>query len=83
LWELVKEVQKRGISVILTTHYMEEAEMLCDRVAVMDNGKIIALDTPKKLVKDLLSKGFKKEQHIEQANLEDVFIDLTGKELRG
>lgn len=83
LWELVKQVQKRGISVILTTHYMEEAEMLCDRVAVMDNGEIIALDTPKKLVKDLLSKGFKKEQHIEQANLEDVFIDLTGKELRG
>lgn len=83
LWGLVQQVQKRGISVILTTHYMEEAEMLCDRVAIMDNGKIIALDSPKKLIKDLLSKGFKKSQHIEQANLEDVFIDMTGKELRG
>jgi ABC-2 type transport system ATP-binding protein len=61
---------------------MEEAELLCDRVAIMDKGNIIALDTPKNLVKQLLKKGFKKEQHVEQANLEDVFIDLTGKELR-
>lgn len=83
LWELVQEVRDRGISVILTTHYMEEAEMLCDRVAIMDNGNLIALDTPKKLIKDLLGRGFKKHQHVEQANLEDVFIDLTGKELRG
>lgn len=82
LWELIEQVRDKGISVILTTHYMEEAEVLCDRVAIMDNGEIIALDTPKKLIKELLSKGFKKEQHVEQANLEDVFIDLTGKELR-
>ena len=83
LWELVEDVRSRGISVILTTHYMDEAEMLCDRIAVMDNGNIIALDTPKQLIKDLLARGFKKKQHVEQANLEDVFIDLTGKELRG
>jgi ABC-2 type transport system ATP-binding protein len=83
LWDLVREVRDRGISVILTTHYMEEAEILCDRVAVMDNGKIIALDKPHNLVKALLKRGFKKEQKVEQANLEDVFIDLTGKELRG
>ena len=83
LWELVEEVRNRGISVILTTHYMDEAEVLCDRVAIMDAGKIIALDTPKNLIKQLLGKGFKKQQHVEQANLEDVFIDLTGKELRG
>ena len=82
LWELVEEVRKRGISVILTTHYMEEAEVLCDRVAIMDSGKIVALDTPKNLIRKLLDKGFKKKQHVEQANLEDVFIDLTGKELR-
>ncbi|MDQ2973369.1 MAG: ABC transporter ATP-binding protein [bacterium] len=82
LWELIKDVQKRGVTVIMTTHYMDEAELLCDRVAVMDNGKIIALDTPKNLVKNLLKKGFKKTQHVEQANLEDVFIDLTGKALR-
>lgn len=56
--------------------------MLCDRVAIMDNGKVIALDSPKNLVQALLKRGFKKAQHVEQANLEDVFIDLTGKELR-
>ncbi len=82
LWDLVKEVRDSGITVVMTTHYMDEAEILCDRVAIMDEGKIIALDTPKKLIKNLLAKGFKKEQHVEQADLEDVFIDLTGKALR-
>jgi len=81
LWKLIEEVRDRGISVILTTHYMDEAEVLCDRIAIMDAGKIIALDTPQNLIKALLKRGFKKEQHVEQANLEDVFIDMTGKEL--
>lgn len=82
LWELVQMVRDRGVTVIMTTHYMDEAELLCDRVAVMDNGKIIALDSPKDLVQQLLKRGFTKAQHVEQANLEDVFIDLTGKDLR-
>lgn len=82
LWDLILDIRKKGVTVILTTHYMDEAELLCDRIAVMDRGKIVALDTPKKLIKELLAKGFKKEQHVEQANLEDVFIDLTGKALR-
>lgn len=82
LWDLVREVRDRGVTVIMTTHYMDEAELLCDRVAVMDNGRIIALDTPKNLINALLKKGFKKEVAVQQANLEDVFIDLTGKELR-
>lgn len=82
LWELIQEVRNRGVTVLMTTHYMDEAELLCDRVAVMDGGKIIALDTPKNLIKNLLAKGFKKRQHVEQADLEDVFIDLTGKALR-
>jgi ABC-2 type transport system ATP-binding protein len=82
LWELIKSIQQKGVTVILTTHYLEEAEMLCDRVAIMDNGKIIALDTPKTLIMQLLSRGFKKKHFVEQANLEDVFIDLTGKHLR-
>ena len=82
LWELIEKVRSKGISVIMTTHYMDEAEILCDRIAVMDNGKIIAIDTPKNLIKQLLGRGFKKKQQVEQANLEDVFIDLTGKELR-
>src|ERR1700712_1314924 len=81
LWKLIEEVRDRGISVILTTHYMDEAEVLCDRIAIMDHGVIIKLDTPQNLIKDLLKRGFKKDQKVEQANLEDVFIDLTGKEL--
>jgi ABC-2 type transport system ATP-binding protein len=82
LWKLIEQVRDKGISVIMTTHYMDEAEVLCDRIAVMDNGKIVAIDTPKNLIKALLKRGFSKTQHVEQANLEDVFIDLTGKGLR-
>lgn len=82
LWELVEQVRDKGVTVILTTHYMDEAEKLCDRVAIMDGGKIIALDTTDKLIQALLKRGFKKHKHVAQANLEDVFIDLTGKELR-
>ena len=82
LWGLVQSIQKKGITVVLTTHYMDEAELLCDRIAVMDAGKIIALDTPKNLIKSLLKKGFKKKVDVQEADLEDVFIDLTGKELR-
>jgi len=82
LWSLVQDIKKQGITVILTTHYMDEAELLCDRVAVMDRGKILTINSPKGLIKELLKRGFKKEQVVEQANLEDVFIDLTGKGLR-
>ncbi len=81
LWKLIQGVRDRGISVILTTHYMDEAEVLCDRIAIMDAGNIIALDTPKNLIKHLLARGFSKDQKVEQANLEDVFIDMTGKGL--
>ena len=82
LWDLIRQIRERGVTVILTTHYLDEAELLCDRVAIMDNGKIIALDTPHNLVKQLLKRGFTKKQRVEQANLDDVFIDLTGKALR-
>lgn len=82
LWDLVRTIQAKGVTVLLTTHYMEEAEMLCNRVAIMDNGRIIALDSPKNLIRKLLNRGFKKKHYVEQANLEDVFIDLTGKHLR-
>ncbi len=81
LWDLVQSTRDNGMSIVLTTHYMEEAEVLCDRVAIMDNGKIIALDTPKNLIKQLLKRGFKKQQEVEKANLEDVFLDLTGRSL--
>ena len=82
LWELISDIRKKGVTIILTTHYMEEAELLCDRVAIMDNGSIVTIDTPKNLIKQLLRRGFTKAQHVEQANLEDVFIDLTGKDLK-
>ena len=81
LWQLIRKVRDQGITVILTTHYMEEAEVLCDRVAIMDEGKIVAMDTPADLVQKLLKKGFKKARKVKQANLEDVFLNLTGKEL--
>lgn len=82
LWELIKGIQKKGITIIITTHYMDEAEILCDRVAIMDEGRIISIDTPNKLIDNLIKKGFKKERTEKLANLEDVFIDLTGHELR-
>ena len=68
--------------MLLTTHYMEEAEELCDRVAIMDQGRIVALDTPQSLINNLLAGGFHKERLEQAANLEDVFLDLTGRDLR-
>ncbi len=83
LWELVRNIQKRGATVIITTHYMDEAEYLCDRVAIIDSGKIVALDSPSLLIDHLLATGFERPKQMKQANLEDVFISLTGHELRG
>jgi ABC-2 type transport system ATP-binding protein len=82
LWELVATLRSEGRTVVLTTHYMEEAETLCDRVAVMDHGKILRLDSPDHLIQGLLDRGFRREKVEREANLEDVFIDLTGHELR-
>jgi ABC-2 type transport system ATP-binding protein len=82
LWTLIRGIQGRGTTVFLTTHYLDEAEVLCDRVAIMDEGRIVALDPPRKLVGDLLARGFTKPVVQQQANLEDVFLDLTGHELR-
>jgi ABC-2 type transport system ATP-binding protein len=82
LWDLVREIRQAGTTVFLTTHYMDEAEVLCDRVAVMDHGQIIAMDPPRTLITALLGRGFTKPVIQQQANLEDVFLDLTGHELR-
>ncbi|MBA2249140.1 MAG: ABC transporter ATP-binding protein, partial [Chitinophagaceae bacterium] len=59
-----------------------EAEQLCDRVAIMDEGRIIAMASPDKLIDDLVATGFEKPKVIKSANLEDVFIQLTGKDFR-
>lgn len=82
LWDLINQIKGRGTTIILTTHYMDEAKFLCDRIAIMDDGKIVALDTPDRLIKELLGRGFKPHTEVPPATLEDVFIDLTGKTLR-
>jgi len=82
LWDLITEIRKKGTTVIITTHYMDEAEVLCDRVAVIDSGKIIAIDTPDKLIDNLIAAGFERKKEVKAATLEDVFIQLTGKSLR-
>jgi ABC-2 type transport system ATP-binding protein len=71
VWDFIKELKGQGKTVILTTHYMEEAEELCNRVGIIDHGKLIALGTPRKLISE---SGVK--------NLEEVFIKLTGRNMR-
>ena len=71
IWKLARKFNTEGKTLIFTTHYMEEADRLCDRVAIMNYGKLIALDTPEKL-----------KRASNSANLEDVFIHLTGAEIR-
>lgn len=82
LWDLITDIRKKGTTVIITTHYMDEAEVLCDRVAVIDSGKIIAIDSPDKLIDALIASGFERKKEVKAATLEDVFINLTGKSLR-
>ena len=82
LWDLVRGIREKGTTVIITTHYMDEAEYLCDRVAIIDSGRIIALNSPDKLIDELVATGFERPKEVKQANLEDVFIHLTGHGLR-
>lgn len=71
VWDFIRELRKQGRTIILTTHYMEEAEELCDRVGIVDHGKLIALGSPRHL-KDKFSAK----------DLEEVFIQLTGRRIR-
>ena len=82
LWELAQAIRAEGRTIVLTTHYMDEAETLCDRVAIMDHGKILAMEPPDTLIQRLLDKGFHRERMERSANLEDVFLDMTGHGLR-
>lgn len=82
LWDLIISIRAKGTTVIITTHYMDEAEVLCDRVAIVDAGKIIAINSPGVLIDDLVATGFRRPQAVKKASLEDVFLNLTGKEWR-
>ncbi len=83
LWERIEAIKEKGHAVLLTTHSMEEAEAVCDRIAIIDHGKVIAINTP-----DALIELHKKDPAVISVSrkgkitLEDVFIGLTGKELR-
>jgi ABC-2 type transport system ATP-binding protein len=72
----VRELRQEGRTVLLTTHYMEEADQLCDRIAIIDHGKIVALGTPTEL------KRMVRAEQVVPITLEDVFLVLTGRELR-
>lgn len=105
MWDLIRRMNKEGMTVLLTTHYIEEADQLCDRIAVMNKGSIIAVDTPQKLKEKVgrivveylefdstISKFFDDrdlaasyiaelnvDATVREANLEDVFIEMTGR----
>ncbi|MVT08702.1 ABC transporter ATP-binding protein [Chitinophaga tropicalis] len=82
LWDLIQQVRAQGTTVVITTHYMDEAEFLCDRCAIVDSGRIIALESPDTLIDQLVAGGFERKKEVKKANLEDVFIHMTGKALR-
>jgi ABC-2 type transport system ATP-binding protein len=83
LWVLISQFQAEGKTIVLTTHYMEEAERLCDRVAIVDHGHVIALGTPRELVEAVdVSNLPPPEPRKTSATLEDVFVSLTGRTLR-
>jgi ABC-2 type transport system ATP-binding protein len=71
VWDFITHLKKQNKTIILTTQYMEEAEQLCDRIAIIDHGKLIALGTPKQLKEKYAAK-----------DLEDVFLQLTGRKMR-
>lgn len=75
-WKIVQEIRAKGVTVVLVTHFMDEAEQLCDRVAVVDRGRIVALDRPAALV-----NGVGVDSADGHPTLEDVFLALTGRDL--
>ncbi len=79
LWDLVRTLNQEGMTIVLTTHNMEEAEKLCHRIAIMDEGRIVAEDTPQKLIMDYAPEPPVAPSH---GNMEDVFLALTGHALR-
>jgi ABC-2 type transport system ATP-binding protein len=83
LWDLISQFRADGKTIVLTTHYMEEAERLCDRVAIVDHGRVIALGSPRELIDSVdFSHLPPPEPRKTHATLEDVFVSLTGRTLR-
>jgi ABC-2 type transport system ATP-binding protein len=83
LWGLIEEFRATGRTIVLTTHYMDEAERLCERVAIVDHGHVIALGTPAELIESIGAKHHPPaEPRTTSATLEDVFVVLTGRTLR-
>jgi ABC-2 type transport system ATP-binding protein len=80
MWDVIERFRSSGRSIVLTTHYMEEAERLCDRIAIVDHGKVIARGTPDELIAALGAPVT--EVRTSSATLEDVFVSLTGRHLR-
>jgi ABC-2 type transport system ATP-binding protein len=80
MWQVIDRFRASGRSIVLTTHYMEEAERLCDRIAIVDRGNVIARGTPRELVAALGEPVT--EVRTNAASLEDVFVSLTGRHLR-
>jgi ABC-2 type transport system ATP-binding protein len=78
LWDTLRRFREKGGTILLTTHYMDEAETLCDRVAIVDHGKVIALGSPKELITALAAP----KVVVHEGTLEDVFMSLTGRHLR-
>jgi ABC-2 type transport system ATP-binding protein len=80
LWEEIKQLRNRGTTIFLTTHYLDEADVLCDRIAIVDKGKLIALDTPTALKRqighDVVVLGLPAQQ-VEQLNVDQVFSGLS------
>jgi ABC-2 type transport system ATP-binding protein len=76
LWTLIESLRESGRTIVLTTHYMDEAERLCDRIAIVDHGHVIALGTTRELMESASARSGKVE------SLEDVFVALTGRHLR-
>jgi ABC-2 type transport system ATP-binding protein len=83
LWGLIEDFRSTGRSILLTTHYMDEAERLCERVAIVDHGHVIALGSPAELIETIGSQHHPPPvQKTTSATLEDVFVVLTGRTLR-
>ena len=83
-WELVQRIRADGATIVLTTHYMDEAQILCDDIAIMDEGRILTHGSPQELLHARYGDQLINLSHgeIRRPNLEDLFLDLTGHSLR-